>query len=143
MVLRAFERIPLPTSRSITQPDTKTLVNFETIFYTEAGPFTRTLTLLGQQVDLDITPSTFHWVFGDGASEDTQTAGAPYPAKEIVHRYLDAHVTVRHHLEITWSARYRMNGGAWQDVPGTVTRSGTETALRVSEATPALSGQGH
>jgi hypothetical protein len=143
MVLEAIRRIGLPAVEAKTQPADKTLVNFETIFYAEAEPFTRTLTLLGQQVDLDITPSTFHWVFGDGASEDTHTAGAPYPAKEIVHKYLDAHVTVRHHLEITWTARYRVNGGAWQDVPGTVTRAGPESVLRIAEATPALSGAGH
>ncbi|HEU5033779.1 MAG TPA: hypothetical protein VFT62_03370 [Mycobacteriales bacterium] len=143
MVLRAFRQVPLPESRSIAQPAGKTLVNFETIFHADAESFTRTVTLLGQRVQLDIRPSRFHWVFGDGASEDTATAGAPYPSKEIVHKYLDAHVTVEHHLEVTWAARYSVNGGPWRDVPGTVTRTGPATALRIAEATPALSGEGH
>ncbi|HET9500026.1 MAG TPA: hypothetical protein VFO98_07180 [Marmoricola sp.] len=143
MVLRAFRQVPLPASRSIAQPDTKTLVNFETIFHALAAPFTRTLTLLGQRVQLDIRPSSFHWVFGDGHSLDTTGPGAAYPSKEIVHKYLDAAVTVRHHLAITWTARFSVNGGPWQDVPGSVTRTGPDTALRIVEATPALSGAGH
>lgn len=143
MVQRAFERIPLPTARSIAQPDGKTLVNFDTIFHAEAEPFTETVTLLGQRVELDITPSAFVWEFGDGASVETTTPGAPYPAKEIVHRYADAHVTVSHRLTITWTARFRVNGGAWRDVPGSVTMPGPATDLRVAEATPVLSGDGH
>jgi hypothetical protein len=143
MVARAFKRIPLPSLRAITQPADKTLINFDTIFYVEAEPLHRTLTLLGQRVELEITPSTFRWVHGDGTTAETHTAGAPYPAKDVVHRYQQAHVTVRQHVEIVWTARWRLNGGALQDVPGTVTTVGPETPLRVAEATPALSGYGH
>ena len=41
MILRAFRRIPLPELRSQTQPDDKTLINFDTIFFTQAEPLTR------------------------------------------------------------------------------------------------------
>ena len=143
LVARAFQRIPLPSLRAKTQPEGKTLINFDTIFYVDAQPLHRTLNLLGQRVELEITPSTFRWVHGDGTTAVTQTAGAAYPAKDIVYRYQQAHVTVRHHVEIVWTARWSLNGGAYQDVPGTVTTVGPETALRVAEATPALSGYGH
>ena len=95
MILRAFRRIPLPELRSQSQPDDKTLINFDTIFFTQAEPLTRQLTLLGQRVRLEIRPSRFEWVHGDGTTATTTTPGAPYPAKDIVHRYADAHRTVR------------------------------------------------
>ena len=143
LVARAFQRIPLPSLRSVTQPADKTLINFDTIFYVDAQPLHRTLHLLGQQVDLEITPSTFRWVHGDGTTTETHTAGAAYPAKDVVHRYQQAHVTVRQHVEIVWTARWSLNGGPMQDVDGTVTTVGPETPLRVAEATPVLSGYGH
>ena len=143
LVARAFQRIPLPSLRAITQPADKTLVNFDTIFYVEAQPLHRTLTLLGQRVELAITPSTFRWVHGDGTTAVTHSAGATYPAKDVVHRYQHAHVTVMQHVEIVWTARWSLNGGAYHDVDGTVTTVGPATSLRIAEATPALSGYGH
>jgi hypothetical protein len=143
LVARAFRSIPLPHLRAITQPADKTLINFDTIFYVQATPLHRTLNLLGQRVELAITPSTFRWVHGDGTTAVTHTAGAAYPAKDVVYRYQQAHVTVRQHVEIVWTARWSLNGGAYQDVDGTVTTVGPETPLRIAEATPALSGYGH
>ncbi|RNM16341.1 hypothetical protein [Nocardioides pocheonensis] len=142
-VARAFQRIPLPALRAKTQPADKTLINFDTIFYVEATPLHRTLTLLGQRVDLEITPATFRWVHGDGTTTETTTPGAAYPAKDVLYRYQQAHVTVQHHVEIVWTARWSLNGGPYQDVAGTVTTVGPDTPLQVAEATPALSGYGH
>ena len=143
LVARAFQSIPLPALRAVTQPAGKTLINFDTIFYVQAGALHRTLTLLGQRVELAITPSTFRWVHGDGTTAVTHTAGAAYPAKEVVYRYQQAHVTVMQHVEIVWTATWSLNGGPSQDVDGTVTTVGPATALRVAEAIPALSGNGY
>lgn len=143
MVLQAFRRIPLPSLRSHSQPANKTLINFDTIFFTEAEPLTRQLTLLGQRVRLEITPSRFEWEHGDGTTATTTTPGAPYPAKDIVYRYADAHRTVAHRVSVTWSAEYSLNGGPLKPVDGTVTTTGPATPLRVAEASPALSGSGH
>jgi hypothetical protein len=143
LVARAFQRIPLPALRAVTQPTDKTLINFDTIFYVQAKPLHRTLTLLGQRVELAITPSTYRWVHGDGTTSVTHTPGAAYPAKDVVYRYQDAHVTVMQHVEIIWTARWSLNGRPYQDVDGTVTTFGPATALRIAEATPALSGYGH
>lgn len=137
-VATAFQRIPLPALRSIAQPGNKTLVNFDTIFHVEAETLDRSVTLLGQRVDLTITPASFRWTFGDGTSEVTTTPGNAYPAKTLVHRYAAAHVTVRHRVVVTWTATWRVNNGPWQNVPGSVTINGPSTALRVAEATPLL-----
>ena len=143
MVLQAFRRIPLPSLRSRTQPANKTLINFDTIFFTQAQPLTRRLTLLGQRVRLEIRPSRFEWVHGDGTSQTTSTPGAAYPSKSIIYRYADAHTTVAHRVVVTWSAEYSLNGGPLRPVSGTVTTTGPDTPLRVAEASPALSGHGH
>ena len=41
---------------------------------------------------------------------------------------------------MTYSARFRVNGGQWQDIPETVTISGPPGSLRIAEATAVLSG---
>lgn len=143
MIARAFQHVPLPGLVTHIQPQDKTLVNFDTIFYTDAQPITRTLTLLGQQVRLDITPSSFRWAYGDGSEATTSVPGAPYPSKVVTHRYPHAHTTVAAHVAVTWTARYSVNGGASQPVDGTVTTVGPDTPLRIAEAIPALSGAGH
>jgi len=140
-VLQAFQRIPLPHLRSVTQPDEKTLVNFDTIFYVDADQFQRTLTLLGRHVTLAITPSTFTWHHGDGTTAVTSAPGAPYPSKDVVHRYQKAHRTVAHSVTIVWTARYRVGNGPWRDVPGSVSTTGPATDLRIAEAAPVLTGQ--
>jgi hypothetical protein len=143
LVLEAFRRIPLPEQVTHIQPARKTLINFDTIFWTDARPFDRTITLLGQGVHLRIRPSGFRWVHGDGTVATTSTGGAPYPAKIVLHRYQHAHITVQAHVEVTWSAVYSVNGSPMQPVPGTVTTTGPPTPLRIAEASPALSGAGH
>ena len=143
MVLNAFRRIPLPGLTSISQPAGKTLINFDTIFHTQAQPLTRNVTLLGQQVRLAIQPARFTWVHGDGTSSTTTTPGAAYPSKEVVHRYQHAHTTVEHRVVVTWTAQWSLNGGPLRPVAGTVTTTGPATPLRVAEASPALSGEGH
>jgi hypothetical protein len=140
LVLNEIRRIGLPTLQTRTQPEDKTLVNFDTIFYTRTQPFTATVTLLGQQVDITAEPTSYTWHHGDGTSATTQTPGAPYPSREITHRYTDADTTVRPRLDVTYSARFRVNNGTWQNIDQTVTITGPETTLRVTEATPVLSG---
>ncbi len=140
MILRAFRRIPLPHPLAQSQPSTKTLVNFETIFYVDQGPLTRRVRLLGQRITLAIRPARFVWHHGDGSQAVTDTPGAAYPARDITYRYTRADVTVRHSVTITWTARYRVNKGRWRMVPGTVTTNGPASRLRITEAVPVLSG---
>ncbi len=50
-------------------------------------------------------------------------------------------MTVHPSVETTYTARFRVEGGDWQDVGGTVTAAGPATVLRIAEATPLLSGE--
>jgi hypothetical protein len=143
LVLRAFQRIPVPASEvSIQPPGGKTLVNLETIFSTEAAEFTRTIGLLGHRVDLEIWPSRFEWVTGDGTTFATDWQGRAWekgvPMSEyITHDYADA-ADVQTRVDTTWTARYRVDGGSWQDVGGTVTIEGEPFDLAVLSAAPHL-----
>lgn len=140
MVLSELRRVGLPALSVHTNPEDKTLVNLETVFYTEPSPVARTLTLLGQRVLVEATPASYRWHFGDGVVQATDDPGAPYPAMDLTHRYAHARVTMRPSVDTTYTARFRVEGGAWQNVNGTVTIAGTPTDLRVAEATPVLSG---
>lgn len=140
VVAAALRRVPLPPSELIVQPPNgRTLVNFDTNFYTETAPLDRTIRLFGQQVDLRIWPSSYEWHFGDGATTATESAGSPYPDLEITHSYT-AEGRVGPAVDTTYSAEFRVNGGAWRPVPGTVTIPGAAVALEVVEATPVLVG---
>jgi hypothetical protein len=140
VALTALRQIGLPALTARTQPEDKTLVNFATIFYTEPAPFTRTVTLLGRQVQLQATPTSFTWNYGDGITATTSTPGAPYPAKDVTHEYRDAHATVQTSVDVTYTATFAVAGGPPQAIPGSVTIAGPTAPLRISEATPVLSG---
>ncbi len=78
LVQHAFERLAWPASDLVVQPPNgKTLVNFDTNFYTtNAHPTTRTVTLLGQQVTIEATPTEYTWHFGsDGGSDGGSDEG--------------------------------------------------------------------
>ncbi|WP_341927451.1 hypothetical protein [Nocardioides psychrotolerans] len=137
---QALSEVALPPSELIVQPPNgRTLVNFATNFHTDTDTFTRTITLLGHQVDLRITPATYDWRFGDGHTTSTTTPGAAYPDLQVTHDYVTAG-TVTPAVDTTYTADFRVNGGAWRPVPGTVTIPGATVPLEVVEATPTLVG---
>jgi hypothetical protein len=140
LVLSELQRVGLPKLTVETNPVGKTLVNLDTIFFTDPTPVTRTLSILGQSVVVEATPATYVWHFGDGGTSSSDSPGAPYPAMDLTHRYAHGKVTMHPSVDTTYSARFRVNGGAWQDVSGTVTIAGSTIDLRVVEATPVLSG---
>jgi hypothetical protein len=141
MVRRAFQRLAWPASPLVVQPPRgRTLVNFDTNFYTEQPAFDRTVRLLGRQVELHIWPSQFRWVFGDGAELPSTSAGAPYPDLLITHSYLQKG-GVSPRVDTTYAASFRVDGGAWRDVDGTVTIPGEPVPLEVVTARPVLVGE--
>ena len=138
LVARALRTIDLPPSElQIQPPHGRTLVNFDTNFYTEQPAFDRTVRLLGRQVDLHIWPSQFRWVFGDGAELPSTSAGAPYPHLLITHSYLQKG-GVSPRVDTTYAASFRVDGGSWRGVDGTVTIPGEPVPLEVVTARPVL-----
>ena len=141
MVQRAFRRLTWPASELVVQPPKgRTLVNFETNFYTtNTSPTTQTVTLIGQRVTIEATPTSYTWHFGDDGELTTADAGAPYPDLRITHRY--THVgSVRPSVDTTYSGRFRVGNRGWQAIPDTLTVPGVAVDLEVVSATPHLVG---
>jgi hypothetical protein len=140
-ILRAMQRLDWPASELVIQPpDGLTLVNFDTNFYTPStAPITRRVTLLGQAITIEATPSEYHWDFDDGEPLATSEPGAPYPDLTVTHNYTRTGV-YRPSLDTVYSGRYRVGNGPWQSIPGTVTIQGTAQQLEAIEAQPKLVG---
>jgi len=139
VVLRALRRLGLPEAEARTQPEGTTLVNFDTIFYADAEAQTRDVTLLGRPVTIEATPVEFVWHHGDGTSRTTAEPGAPYPARDITHRYASAtDEPLAPRVDVTYRARFRVADGPWRPISETVTVTGPPGSLLVSEATPVL-----
>ena len=69
-------------------------------------------------VEVEIWPTNYHWSFGDGTTLDTLSVGRAYPEEsDVRHTYeqssLRAGGMFPTLLEITFAARFRVNGGAW------------------------------
>jgi len=139
LVLRAFRRLSWPSSDLVVQPPHgRTLVNFDTnVFTTNTRPTTRVVTLLGQRVTIEATPTQYVWHFGDTEQLTTSDPGAPYPDLRITHRYLRVG-NVRPSVDTTYAGRYRVGDGAWQTIPDTLTVPGVAVDLEVLSATPHL-----
>ncbi|MEU4603624.1 PKD domain-containing protein [Kribbella sp. NPDC023972] len=120
------------------QPKGRTLVNLDTIVYTQdRGVTTATVQLLGFPVTVEATAMSYTWRFGDGAKLTTTSPGKPYPAKEITHKYLKRGAV---NLTVTtnYAARFNVAGTGWQYVGGTIPVTGPATPLQVREAVPVL-----
>jgi hypothetical protein len=118
-----------------------TLVNLDTTFYTDVQSFTRTLSIIGYTVDVEATPTSFTWHWGEGEASTTHTPGAPYPSTDVTHTY--TRHTRKHHplslsVDVGYTVRYRVDGGSWMDIPETITIAGPVTTLPVRQASAVL-----
>ncbi|WP_101523493.1 hypothetical protein [Nocardioides houyundeii] len=145
MVTTAVRNLTWPAAQLNIQPvDGETLVNLDTIFYTDSTtPVTKNLTLLGQAVTIEATPTsyTWHWTTGDDDAQEplvTTHGGGAYPNQTITHRYQDADTTAHPRLDVTYTGRYRVGNSGWTPIPTTRTIQGTPQALSVLEARPTL-----
>ena len=137
-ILTAAREVGMPALKIRIQPDGQTLVNVDTIFYTEPTTLRRTVTLLGHSVRLEGTPVRYTWVHGDGTTASTGKPGRPYPAKDVTHRYQRPGDDLRARVDTTYSVRYSVDGGGWADLAETLTAPGPSTDLDVDEAVPVL-----
>jgi hypothetical protein len=137
-VLNESKNVAFPGLRVNVQPAERTLVNLDTIVYTDQSKVSETtVELLGFPVAVEATPMSYTWNFGDGTSVTTESPGKPYPAKEITHKYMkrgSVSITLTTH----YAARFNVAETGWQYISGTVPITGPATALQVREAVPVL-----
>ena len=145
-IYAAFREVaPTKSVLSVQPPGGRTLVNFATIFSTEAAGFsTPPITLVkGFSVVFHIFPAAYVWDHGDGSAAVTTTwPGRPWSEGENVEELL-THIyqttdPVRASVTVRWGATVSLNGGQPQAVAGTVDTPSPEVDLKVLEATPQL-----
>ncbi|WP_270889561.1 hypothetical protein [Pedococcus sp. 5OH_020] len=94
----------------------------------------------GFQVEIRPRLASVTYVFGDGATAGpTQSLGGPYPTGDVIHAYRNGG-RFETHADVTYRGQYRVAGGAWLDIPGDVTITGTTRQVEVKTAEARLYG---
>ncbi|MFI8525148.1 hypothetical protein ACIGB8_11905 [Promicromonospora sukumoe] len=133
---RAFQEMQIaPSEVNVQPPDGWTLVNVDTIAFTDRKPRTVSTELFGIPVEIRAVASSYSWDFGDGTLPlSTTDPGAPYPAYTIAHAYVEpGSATIS--LTTTWGGQFRLAGEpTWRDVPGEATTTSASGSLEILEA---------
>ncbi len=135
----AIRRIGVPAAE--VEGPAYTLVNLRTTFYTHVEAFDRSFVLLGFHVDVHITPTSYIWHWGDGATTTTHTPGRPYPATDVTHTYrhaTDLGATLPLRVDVAYHAQFRVDGGDWTIVNDQLVIAGTTRQLPVKQASAVL-----
>ena len=139
LAIREFKRIKWPASDLVVQPPGgETLVNLDTIFYTtNSKPIPQSVTLAGRTVTIEATPTSYTWHFDESTSTSTSSPGHAYPNHDVVHVY-EQTGDVAASVDTTYTGRFRIGDGEWQNIPDTLTVDGAAVDLTVLEAKPQL-----
>ncbi len=143
-IIAAFHDTDFAVPRAAIQPvGGRTLVNLETFFAVDwpaAGYGPNEVDhvdpgrMLGYLVDIRPRLRSVTYRFGDGtAYGPTASLGGPYPSGDITRTYR-APGTYQVRIDATYAGQFRIGGGPWLDIPGTVTIAGTPMPLEVAQA---------
>ena len=100
--------------------------------WTSPNKQTFNITLLNTPVEVEATPTSFNWDWGDGQSFDTTDPGTPYPNYTVSHAYEVTGNGYVIRLRTSWSARWRIAGQTqWHQVNGTVTTTETSSPFNL------------
>lgn len=137
-VREEVERVGLPAIAVEMQPQGKTLVNLETIFYARAPQFERTVEILDFEVDLRGKPMRFTWHHGDGSQQTTSSPGRKYPHQNVTHTYKKAAAKVQPRVDVSYTVSFRIDGSDWQTLPDAIVAPGPAGSLTVNQGQPQL-----
>ncbi|MGC5627025.1 hypothetical protein ACPYO6_02095 [Georgenia sp. Z1344] len=110
------------------------LANMPVLLWTTASEHTVSADLLGQQVDVRFSPLEFEWDPTDGSHPFvTSDPGAPYPEHTVSYPYPDGHESIHVELTTLWEAEFRVGGGDWEAIDGTIPITTRTQAFEVRE----------
>ena len=130
-----FRRLPLAPQAITVQPDRPDVfVNMPTIVHADPAVQAFATTLAGFPIEVEATPTTYTWDFGDGSAPiQTTSPGHPYPDHDVAYPYpREGTFTIT--LTTTYSGRYRLAGSTtWLPVVGTAATTSTAGPLTPEE----------
>ena len=132
-----FDTFPIAAATPHQERAPHTLKNYNTNFWADPNPQEFTRTINGQNVVLRATPVSYTFDYGDG----TALGPVAYPGYQLgadvwdqptdtSHQYAepgDYHFT----LTTTYRGEYSVDGGPWQVIDGTVSRTSDPQLVRV------------
>jgi hypothetical protein len=135
LALSARDRLPVPQGAIEANP-ARSLVGLPTFFWYsgyDGRPLTRTVSAFGVTVEVEATPTSYRWAFGDGASLTSEGLGRAYPARSpISHTYQAARPEVTVRCRFGFAVRWRTGGGPWAPLPPLARTAAT--TLQVAES---------
>jgi hypothetical protein len=140
LVTEAFETLDWhPSELTVQPPGGRTLVNFETNFYTtNSKPTSIPVRLVESNVVVTARPIAYRWNFGDGMSITTAGPGSPYPNLDVAHAYEQVE-TVAVSVDTQYGdASFTVDGGPPESIPSTLWVAGEAQDLQIVEALPQL-----
>ncbi|WP_408608550.1 zinc transporter [Actinomyces viscosus] len=109
-------------------PGPRVIISKAFIVYTDPSPRYQTTTILNTPIDVEFTPTSYTWDWGDGTTLTTTDPGHPYPHQSVTHYYQHTATAVTTTLTTTWTTRYRPQGETtWRTIDGTITTTETST----------------
>lgn len=134
-----FRRLPLPPGKLNIQPaDGQVLINYPMNVYVDARPVTLRTQVLGVGVEVEATPASYRWEFGDGGRLTTADPGGAYPDMTTSHTYRHPG-SQRVSLMTSYTGRFRVEGSrAWIPVEGVATVASPSVTVEVIEARAVL-----
>jgi hypothetical protein len=140
-----------PTTPTIRmEPDGWMLTGLPANFIADTTINTHDGVLLGHDVTVRFTPTTYTWAWGDGTTDTFTTPGRTwedlgvddFTATDTSHTYTDRG-TVTVSLTVGYTVAYALTGGTWHTVDGTVTATHTLDAYVGTADTVIVDGDCH
>lgn len=127
------------------EPNGWAVIGLDANFVASAKAHTASGPLLGVQADVRFTPVTFRWGYGDGIRSTTSTGGRTWKALGVPEFSPTAtsHIYAKSgsytlDVAVIYTAQFRVGGGAWRDIPGTLSLSAPTSTIVAGDAATVL-----
>lgn len=135
------DHLPIPFVSVRMNPD-RGLAGAESWFWIQGyggAPLSRSTDAFGSLVEVDARVTHYEWAFGDGSTLASDSTGQAYPARsEIRHLYerSSAGMPDGYSVDVTFAfaVRYRVDGGAWIELPSISRTAHADYPVRESQA---------
>lgn len=141
IAMRLRDEMPIPSVTVDVNPE-RGLVGTESWFWIagyDGSAIADSTDAFGDLIEVEARVTRYEWSFGDGATLVSETPGKAYPARsEVRHVYERSSLGLPdgYPVEATFvfAVRYRVDGGAWIELPGITRLARADYPVRESQA---------